>query len=562
MFGSGGKVLGPEGGAYALALEGDGKVIVGGSGATIDFPFTLMGLNADGSLDSGFGQGGVVETPSFPTSHSAAHVRSLAVDNDGKIVAGGTIEDVDFSYFGLARYNSDGSLDRSFGSGGTVATMADLGQSNQSQLSAIALQPDGKIVAAGSSPTSFILARYNHDGSLDKTFGTGGLVSTPSTPFAVGGAAAVVVQPDGGIVAAGYPNSGGAASTLVRYLPNGFLDRSFGSGGIVLTKTAGYATVHALVLQPDGKLVAAGGASDPSLGGGIRFALARYNTDGSPDTDFGSNGVVFGNANGAEANAIVLQPDGKLVVAGYQLGTEPSPDYFSETRYFALARYQSNGSPDRSFGSGGSVITRIGSSIYAQAQALVLQADGRLVAAGLAVDGVHVNPGGGRSPITRFGVVRYLADDIPPPTPTSYPRRTVLRARLSALRLSPRTFRAAPRGPSALRARVGRQRYGTRVRFRLNRSAQVHFKVKWLRPKPCRRGAARSHRDTRKRACSRTRVVRGTFVRRGRQGLNRFRFTGRLAGGRLKPGSFELIATPTASGAFGRAASARFTITT
>ncbi len=235
---------------------------------------------------------------------------AVVLQSDGKIVAVGQ----DSSDFALARYNADGSLDSSFGTGGKVTT--DFGGSDAA-LAAV-LQPDGKIVAVGTSAADFALARYNTDGSLDTSFGTGGKVTTD-----FGGtdqAWAAVLQPDGKIVAAGLAS---ADFALARYNTNGSLDTSFGTGGKVTTSFEGSDQARAVVLQPDGKIVAVGWDN------GVEFALARYNTDGLLDSSFGTGGKVTTDFGGSDAAlAAVLQSDGKIVAVG-----------FANTTDFALARY-------------------------------------------------------------------------------------------------------------------------------------------------------------------------------------------------------------------------------
>ena len=229
-----------------------------------------------------------------------------------------------------ARANT-GDLDPAFGTGGQVVTPIFNGYD---VASALVLQPDGKLVAAGhaynASNTVFALVRYNTDGSLDGSFGTGGKVTT-----AIGtgsGATALVLQPDGKLVAAGYASSAGKTTfALVRYNASGSLDASFGTGGKVTTQIVTMENeAFALVLQPDGKLVAAGYTND---GSEQDFALVRYSADGNLDGSFGTGGKVITPVPGAfgEANALVLQPDGKLAAAGYS--------YNGSDTDFAVARY-------------------------------------------------------------------------------------------------------------------------------------------------------------------------------------------------------------------------------
>jgi uncharacterized delta-60 repeat protein len=287
---------------------------------------------------------------------------ALVLQPDGKLVAAGSAGPAGAADFALARYLPDGRPDPTFGMGGRVTT--DFGASVDEAF-ALVLQPDGKLVTAGLSVDGGTfdgaLARYLPDGRLDPTFGTGGKVTTD-----LGGDerfSALVLQPDGKLVAAG--------TVLARYLPDGQLDPSFGTGGTV---TPGGA---ALILQPDGKLVVAGSAG---AFGDTNFLLMRYLPDGRLDPTFGMGGTVttdFGRF--ALAFALVLQPDGKLVAAG--------------EGDFALARYLPDGQLDPSFGTGGMVTTDVGGLPFA----LVLQPDGTLVAAGFA---------GGYN----FGLVRYLPD--------------------------------------------------------------------------------------------------------------------------------------------------------
>jgi uncharacterized delta-60 repeat protein len=234
-----------------------------------------------------------------------------------------------------------GDLDPSFGGDGRVVTSVD--DDSMAAVSALVVQPDGKLVAAGkralfangAAIPVLVVARYNHEGRLDSSFGAGGLVRNDFS-----GAAALVLQPDGKVVTAGtqFVFNNGVPSdknlVLQRFNPDGSPDTSFGSTGLVVADFDGDSQAFALVLQADGKLVVAGafeafGALDRD------FALARYHSDGSLDTSFGTGGLVVTDIGEDEDNlafALVLQADGKLVVAGalQEFGT-PDQD-------FALAR--------------------------------------------------------------------------------------------------------------------------------------------------------------------------------------------------------------------------------
>ncbi|HPL87771.1 MAG TPA: delta-60 repeat domain-containing protein, partial [Deltaproteobacteria bacterium] len=229
--------------------------------------------NDDGSLDTTFGAGGIVITPVGINDVFYA----LAIQADGKIVAAGDSSNGADYDFAVARYNDDGSLDTTFGAGGIVITQ--VSPERIATVYALAIQSDGKIVAAGRSnkitDDDFAVARYDDDGSLDTTFGAGGIVITPVeggiSPDRV---QALAIQADGKIVAAGYSSSHFA---LVRYDEHGELDPDFGTGGIVTTSVEEGVTTdraYALAIQADGKIVAAGCSND---GVDYDFALIRYN---------------------------------------------------------------------------------------------------------------------------------------------------------------------------------------------------------------------------------------------------------------------------------------------
>ncbi|MEV6050381.1 calcium-binding protein [Streptomyces sp. NPDC052107] len=395
-FGTGGKVTTDFSGNndFATAAQADGKIIaVGQSDAGGgDFDFALARYNLDGSLDTTFGTGGKVTT-NFGGVDGA---RGVAVQTDGKIVVAG-FSNTDFA---VARYNTDGSLDTTFNGTGAVTT--DFG-GGEDVAFGVALQADGKIVAAGSTNAfgglDFALARYNLDGSLDTTFGTGGKVVTD---FGTGDndiANGVVVQTDGKIVAAGSGVSGSTLDfALARYNTDGSLDTTFGTGGLVTTDFGGdNDQALGVALQNDGKIVAAGFTN---AGGTNDFALARYNTDGSLDTTFGTGGKVITDFGGTidEAFGVAVQTDGKIVAAGITNA--------GGTFDFALARYNTNGSLDTTFGTGGKVTTNFGGSDVARG--VTLQTDGKIVAAGSS------NAGG----TTDFALARYLGGGVPQPSLT------------------------------------------------------------------------------------------------------------------------------------------------
>jgi len=378
-FGTGGKVttvLGSFSGIVDLVIQNDGKLVAAGyTYVGADQEFALARYNTNGTLDGSFGSGGTVTT----TFGSYMEGHGIVLQSDGKLVVAGTDYAPSPGPIVVMRFNTNGTLDGTFGSGGKATTV--IGGTDSGAFP-IVQQNDGKLVVAGGSGSNMALARYNPNGTLDGTFGSGGTVTTvgPQTAFAL------VLQNDGKLVAAGR-SSDGLAFALVRYDADGTLDGTFGSGGIVTTSFGSYAGVLGLVLQSNGKLVAAGYAS---VGPTNEFALARYNPDGTLDGNFGSGGTVttaIGSAAGA--NAVVTQSDGKLIAGGLA--------EVSGVLQFALVRYNSDGTLDGTFGSGGTVTTASGSQAYANA--LLLQDDDKLVAAGLA---------GGEN----FGFARYETNDV------------------------------------------------------------------------------------------------------------------------------------------------------
>lgn len=322
-FGTGGVVVVSIGNGddycSAVTTQSDGKIILAGASVSGDEDYGIVRLNPDGSLDMTFGTGGKVVIPTDPGNDEAY---AVAVQSDGKIVVGG-----DGSYdFTLLRLNANGSLDTSFGTGGIIKTDF---YALTEEVHALAIQNDGKIIAAGFAnhvvPNSyasaeFALARYNADGSLDTSFGTGGktsvLIGAPGSASARG----VAIQNDGKIVAGGYIATEGQYDRfgVIRFNADGTLDTCFGDGGKVTTAiSSGDDIANALSLQSDGKIVVGGHARTPSNQRG--FALVRYNTDGSLDMSFGTGGkvtTVIGSGLGY-AYGMGIQPDGKIVAAGY-----------------------------------------------------------------------------------------------------------------------------------------------------------------------------------------------------------------------------------------------------
>ncbi len=331
-FGSGGKVVTDFNNsideAYSVAVQSDGKIVVAGRSGT---GFAMVRYNPDGSLDTSFGSAnsGKVVTP---VGISAARAYSLATQPDGKLVLGGYAPGTGSSSdFAIVRYNADGSLDPSFGAGGKV--MTDF-VTLQDEVRTVLIQSDSKIVATGFSGSEsgvrFGIARYNTNGSLDTSFGTDGKVVTQIGDFSQ--ATSASLQSDGRLVVVGssFPNF-----ALARYNPSGSLDASFGNGGIVTTVIgSGIAVARSVAIQSDGKIVAVGNAMTDA---NANFAVVRYHSDGALDTTFDTDGkVITAIGNGSSfAISVFIQTDNKIVaVGGSQNGSDGD---FAVARYFGTA---------------------------------------------------------------------------------------------------------------------------------------------------------------------------------------------------------------------------------
>lgn len=351
--------------ARAVALQPDGKILVAG---TTNNSFSLLRLNSDGSRDTGFGSNGTVITR---LNIGGDFAYALTVQADGKILIGGT-SITNQNEFALLRVNGDGTLDNGFDGDGKVTTP--IGAVGGIAYG-MALQPDNKIVLVGAANNGtnldFGVVRYNSDGSLDKTFDGDGKLTTPVTTAAHDTAQAVAIQPDGKIVVVGSTNNGDFG--LVRYNGNGSLDTGFGGNGIVVTSITADEYARAIALQPDGKILVAGQAVHP-ISGQRGFAVARYDTAGNLDTTFSGDGIIVTEPEipGAidEAFALAVQPDGRILVAGSS--TFGPADV-------ALARYTDDGSLDNSFAGDGMVRVDIAFGSADFGHGLAVQPDGKLL---------------------------------------------------------------------------------------------------------------------------------------------------------------------------------------
>jgi uncharacterized delta-60 repeat protein len=336
-----------------------------------------------GSLDTTFATAGVFTDSAGETNNTGTSGDAVALQSDGKIIAAGQ-----FGFLaGAVRLNTNGTLDTTFGTAGMVTINFPGINEGESQVVGLAIQSDGKILAAISNAFAdanplFILARLNPSGSLDTTFGSAGVVETQVGLF---GAASIVLalQPDGKILLAG-------PSAMARYTTTGQLDSTFGTGGIAAIAAS---SPTAITLQPDGKiLIAAGGMAPGSLsptpGPGLASpagTVSRYRTNGRVDTTFGISGQA---ASLASASAIAVQVEGgcvstcKILVAGTVVSTL---NINGDNGGFGIVRLASNGSVDSTFGTRGGVITGFpATGPQATAFALLQQTNGDIVAAGSA----------------------------------------------------------------------------------------------------------------------------------------------------------------------------------
>ncbi len=437
-FGSGGKVIGGNitnvfniyTGVEKLdvALQTDGKIVVAG---TVNNRFAVFRFNADGSPDAAFGTNGSAIIDIYPGFGSSAN--ALAIQPDGKIVVAGSTNIpggslVNQSDFAVVRFNTNGSLDTSFGNGnGKIA----LNGGSIDRVTEIVLQPDGKILFTGDLLDRrgsqiyvgrFLYAmRLNPNGALDESFGNGGTASAPSfnepgspcTQFCGDNSQSLALQPDGKVIVIGNVTGYNATLSLykglgiVRFLPNGQLDNSFGTGGRVATVFSSGTNpapiaydFKSVALQTDGKIVV-GGKGTP-VGSMSDFAVFRYTTTGELDASFDGDGkLLFSIESGNDSvNDILIQSNGKIVAVGESSVVVTG---FNITN-FAVARFNPDGSPDNSFDGDGKVITDINNGDLDSISRAVIQPDGKILAAGF------TTPNNGSGSISRLALARYIGD--------------------------------------------------------------------------------------------------------------------------------------------------------
>lgn len=389
-FGIGGVLSTDFGGtydwAYAAAVQPDGKIVAAGvSNGAADHDFALIRYQRDGSIDSSFGNSGKVTTD-FKASFDWAY--ALLLQPDGKIVVGGVTDASGSRDLALVRYNPDGSLDPGFGKGGRV--IADLRPLSNDAIYGLALQPDGRILAGGTTypdivvlrpNADFILARYLPDGRPDVAFGVGGAVTTDFHEESWDDARTMALHPDGTILLGGSTNGGNRPGvlygadelSLARYTALGILDSSFGDGGkVVIDGGSMVEAIRALALPSDGTIVAAGFVDGEHRG---NLLAARFDRHGALDPSFGHLGMTVTNfgSRSERLEGIALQPDGWIIGAG-QVATGTSAD-------LAVVRYDPQGRLDPAFGNAG-LATFDFQGREDRTHALALQPDGGIVAVG------------------------------------------------------------------------------------------------------------------------------------------------------------------------------------
>jgi uncharacterized delta-60 repeat protein len=361
-------VIGPANDeANSVIQQTDGKLVVVGSSGN---DFAVVRYNPDGSLDTDFKGGGMLTTDIGADSIDKA--ASVVQQLDGKLVVAGTSNDD----FALVRYETDGSLDTDFNGSGKLTTA--IGPSFDTATSVIQ-QADRKLVVAGysfnGSNYDFALVRYEKDGSLDTTFnGTGKLTTAIGTSTDM--AYSLIQQADGKLVVSGFSDNGSNNDfALVRYNTDGTLDTTFnGSGKLTVAFGSSSDIASSVIQQADGTLVAAGYST---IGSNTDFSVARFNNNGSLDATFNGTGKLTTNVGGSDiASSLIQQADGKLVVAGRSL----SGSNFD----FAIVRYLSNGTLDAAFDSDGILRVNIMQTSESESLSLAQQSDGKLVAAGYA----------------------------------------------------------------------------------------------------------------------------------------------------------------------------------
>ncbi len=380
-FGTSGKLLFNYSSNYEchandVAVQSDGKIIVVGytSTAATQADYAVTRLHPDGTFDTTFGVGGTIILNLLNTDIA----EKVIIANDGKIYVGGTSGGTSIysgDNFTVIRLNSNGSYDTTYGNNGKAVVTFN---GNYNFFKNMTLQSDGKLLVCGKNTvdttgnySDFAVARFNADGTLDFDFSNDGKLTLNIRNEDV--ATAIMVDATGNIIVAG---TGSSQACFARYFSDGTLDTSFGTAGKINIAIAGLSTaVYDAKMQSDGKIVVAGYSYD-SNNGGYNSLIARFNTNGTLDTSYGTNGYTIKDIDTASEDqniALLLQPDGKSITCG-RVNT-------GGTYYFSILRFTTAGVFDTTFSNDGILLTSFGTS-WNFGMGLSLQPDGKLVVVG------------------------------------------------------------------------------------------------------------------------------------------------------------------------------------
>jgi uncharacterized delta-60 repeat protein len=410
--------------ASSVAIQADGKIVVAGASinAGLDSDVALARYNVNGSLDANFGQAGIVTTNVSGRISSNEWVKGVAIQNDGKIIVVGYSQKYGDPSKGMIilRYDTNGNLDSSFSGTGIVQLIDPV---KDLFIKAVALQSDGKIVVAGgvnctnrfTAGFCTMVKRFNSDGSVDTSFnGPDNYRVDGSTQ----GAQGITLQSDGKVLVVGTRDTGnGDELTVARYKGDGQLDSSFGSGGIS-TVTIGfdvgsYNNGSSITLQSDGSIFVAGTAHSNRENN--HFTLTKLKSNGLVDTTFGKLGSVVTYVatppDSDRAYGVVVQPDGKILVAGEttipRTNTLPFPGFYSAGNVdFAVVRYTPSGNLDSTFGGTGIVTTDM-NLLEDRCYGIAIQPNGSIVLVG---ETFIYAPSTYSAGYTSFGLIRYKPD--------------------------------------------------------------------------------------------------------------------------------------------------------
>lgn len=392
---------------HSIGIQSNGKIVVAINVIDEDFyGFFLSRYNDDGSLDAGFGQGGVQTVDFGGTAQKAS---SMAIQTDNKIILGGYVTYSGNSNIAIARFDMNGNPDNSFSADGKL--VSDFGADND-DIIASAIQNDGKLVFAGRTNNGVNnvvgVARFSSNGNPDNSLGGDGVIVLQPTGQKSTFYTSTAVQADGKAIAAGYAwNGSNYDFSIARYKINGALDQAFSGDGKQMSDFgATDDRAVAIAIQADGKIVVAGSS-------GNMFALGRYNSDGSHDNSFDGDGLVTGSF-GASLTSLVIQGDGKIIVGGGRAVVRYNADGSIDTGFdgdgilsmpfdcnaiaiqangkilvtggvddITVGRYNIDGSPDENFGQNGSIFIGSGSSDEnIVARTVAVQPDGKIVIGG------------------------------------------------------------------------------------------------------------------------------------------------------------------------------------